>query len=139
MREDVTIERIPVTADMNVSTNVEITEDEIRIPLMAEEAVVEKRVVGKEEVVVRKERHTENQTVEADLRRERLDVDRTGETMRGSAGASRSGLSASGSTTTGPTGRGLGERIADKLDDLKDRVDGNPSSKPGPDRTDKRI
>ena len=32
--------------------------------------------------------------------------------------------------------RGLGERAADKIDDLKDRVDANPASKPGPDRTD---
>lgn len=30
----------------------------------------------------------------------------------------------------------LGEKIADKADDVKDRVDGDPASKPGPDRTD---
>lgn len=32
----------------------------------------------------------------------------------------------------------LGHRVADKVDDLKDRVDGNPASRPGPDRTDDR-
>ena len=133
MHEEVTIERRPVT-DMNASTNVQITEDEIRIPIMAEEAVVEKRVVGKEEVVVHREQVTENQTVEADLRRERLVVDRDVET-KGASGVGTSGLT--GSTgSTGSTGKGLGERLADKLDDVKDKFDGNPASKPGVDRTD---
>ncbi len=35
--------------------------------------------------------------------------------------------------------RGLGERIADKVDDVKDRVDGNPASRPGLDPTDRRF
>jgi hypothetical protein len=30
----------------------------------------------------------------------------------------------------------LGDKMADKADDLKDRVDGNPASRPGPDSTD---
>lgn len=33
--------------------------------------------------------------------------------------------------------KGLGDRIADTVDDLKDRVDGNPASKPGRDATDR--
>lgn len=132
MREEVTIERRPVTASDNMSSNVQISEDEIRIPLMAEEAVVEKRVVGKEEVVLHKEMKTENKTVEADLRKERLDVDRDVDTMRGSS-ASTSGKSG----VAGSTGKGLGDRIADKADDMKDRVDGNPTSKPGRDSTDR--
>jgi hypothetical protein len=37
------------------------------------------------------------------------------------------------------TNSGLLDRAADKLDDLKDRVDGNPASRPGPDATDRRI
>jgi hypothetical protein len=32
--------------------------------------------------------------------------------------------------------RNLADRTEDKLDDTKDRVDGNPASRPGPDRTD---
>ena len=32
--------------------------------------------------------------------------------------------------------RSAGNRVADQADDLKDRVDGNPASKPGPDATD---
>jgi hypothetical protein len=31
----------------------------------------------------------------------------------------------------------LGDKVADKADDLKDRVDANPASKPGPDATDR--
>jgi hypothetical protein len=31
----------------------------------------------------------------------------------------------------------LGERAADAIDDTKDRIDGNPASKPGPDATDR--
>ncbi|HEX8430506.1 MAG TPA: DUF2382 domain-containing protein, partial [Longimicrobium sp.] len=42
--------------------------------LTAEEAVVEKRVVAKEELVVKKHQVTEEQTVEADLRSERAEV-----------------------------------------------------------------
>ena len=134
MREDVTIERVPVTG-ADASMNVEITEDEIRIPLMAEEAVVEKRVVGKEEVVLHKEVRTENQTVEADLRKERLDVDRDVDTMRGSGTAGTTGSS----SKSGSTGGGLGDKIRNAVDNVKDRVDGNPASKPGPDRTDNRF
>ena len=31
----------------------------------------------------------------------------------------------------------LGERAADAIDDTKDRIDGNPASRPGPDATDR--
>ena len=41
-----------------------------------------------------------------------------------------------GSTSTASGSGGLGNRIADRMDDLKDRVDGNPASRPGPDATD---
>jgi hypothetical protein len=35
--------------------------------------------------------------------------------------------------------RNLADKVTDKLDDVKDRVDGNPSSRPGPDATDRRF
>jgi uncharacterized protein (TIGR02271 family) len=47
----------------------------VSIPVFEEELVCEKRVVVRERVVVRKEAVTENQELEADLRRERVDVD----------------------------------------------------------------
>ena len=37
------------------------------------------------------------------------------------------------------TSTGLGDRIADKVDNVKDRFDGNPASRPGPDPTDRPI
>ena len=68
--------------------------------------------------------------------------------------SSGTGASATGGTTGSSTGAGAGmssgaadratssgfaDRVADKADDLKDRVDGNPASRPGPDATDRPI
>lgn len=117
--EEVTIERRPLAADSNVDAAT-IGEESIRVPLMREEAVAEKRVVGVEEVVLRKEQVTENRTVEADLQRERLNTE---------------GLEQSGAVR----GSGLGDRLADKVDDRQDRVGGNPASRPGVDPTDRRV
>lgn len=75
--EEVTIERRPVSPDTPLDTALEA--GEVRIPLSAEEAVVEKRVVPREEVVIRKTTVQGEQTVEADLKKERLDVDRSGD------------------------------------------------------------
>jgi uncharacterized protein (TIGR02271 family) len=48
------------------------------VPVVEEELVVERRPVVKEVVVIRKRAVQEEQVVEADLRRERIDVDRRG-------------------------------------------------------------
>ena len=134
-REEVTIERRPLSADADI--NADIGEDEIRIPLMAEEVVVEKRVVPKEEVIVSKHAVQEEKTVEADLRRERVEYDEN-DVSRRAGGSNLSSGSSSGAadraTNSGPL-----DRLADKADNLKDRIDGNPRSKPGPDATDSRI
>ena len=37
------------------------------------------------------------------------------------------------------TDSGVGDRIADAVDNVKDRIDANPASRPGPDPTDRRI
>ncbi len=76
--EEVVIERHAVTG--NTAAKSSVGKDEIRIPLNSEEAVIEKRVVPKEEVVIRKQTVQGTQTVEADLKHERVDVDRTGKT-----------------------------------------------------------
>jgi uncharacterized protein (TIGR02271 family) len=73
-REEVEIERRPVQPGAE-ARNVQIGEDEIRVPLMAEEVVAEKRVVPKEQVIIRKRPVTEQRTVQADVRKERIDVD----------------------------------------------------------------
>ncbi len=75
--EEVTVERRPASEGM--SGTARISEDEIHIPVHEEELVVDKRVVPKEEIVVKKREVVENQTVEADLRRERAEVRRDGE------------------------------------------------------------
>lgn len=73
-REEVTIERRPVSEGMHAAGR--IGEDEhIRVPLEREEVVAEKRVVPREELVVRKRQVEEERMVEADLRRERVDVE----------------------------------------------------------------
>ena len=73
-REEVTIERHPVEGDRRADAG-DIGEDEIRIPIREEEVVAEKRAVPKEEIVVRKHAVQDTETVEADLRKERVDVD----------------------------------------------------------------
>jgi uncharacterized protein (TIGR02271 family) len=80
-REEVTVERRPISADAHATVN-DIGEEEIRVPVMREEAVVDKRTVPIEEVVVRKEAVADKQTVAADLRRETLDVDENVDTTR---------------------------------------------------------
>ena len=78
--DEVEVERRPVT-DGYAAGGVGATigdSEEIRIPLHAEEAVVEKRVVPTEEIVVRKRDVAENEVVEADLRKERAEVHRDG-------------------------------------------------------------
>ena len=47
----------------------------VSIPLFEEQVVIEKRLVVRERVIVRKRRVTEEHLVEADLRRERLEVE----------------------------------------------------------------
>ena len=79
-REEATIERRPVTAAGagSSSSSAEIGSENIRVPLMAEEVVVDKRTVPKEEVIIRKQTVQETKTVEADVRKERVDVSRKG-------------------------------------------------------------
>ena len=76
--DEVEVERRPITDGYTAAgTNARIGESEdIRIPLHAEEAVVEKRVVPAEELVVRKREVVENESVDTTLRRERAEVDR---------------------------------------------------------------
>lgn len=84
--EEVDIERRPITGGYSAAGATGATiggDEEIRMKLHAEEAVVEKRVVPTEELVVRKREVVETENVEADLRRERAEVDRTNTTDRG--------------------------------------------------------
>jgi uncharacterized protein (TIGR02271 family) len=81
-REEVDVERRPVEGMAAGAGQAEISEDEIRVPITEEEVVVEKRPVVKEEVVIRKRAVEETEEDEADLRKERIDVDESGTTRR---------------------------------------------------------
>ena len=77
MREEVTVERRPLSADASTG-DIRIDDGEIRVPVMREEAVVQKRLVPTEEIIIRKTAVRETKTVGADLRRERVEVDESG-------------------------------------------------------------
>ena len=81
MREEVSVERRPIT-DPNAGTEARFEGDEIRIPVVEEEVVMEKRPVVREELVVRKSQVQDEQVVEADLRRERAEVRESGDVRR---------------------------------------------------------
>jgi uncharacterized protein (TIGR02271 family) len=101
MHEEAVVERRPITDPM-AARGATIGEDEtIRVPLTQEEVVAETRTVAKEELVVRTNQVTETETVEADLRRERAEVHREGNTHGGGYSAGSAGLG-------GTTGSGLG-------------------------------
>jgi len=77
-REEVVIERHPVSGGASTSSNIRPGE-EIRIPVKEEEVSLEKRAVVKEEVSVGKRKVQGTQKVEADVRREELRVDKQGD------------------------------------------------------------
>lgn len=72
-REEVYVERRPISADARADAS--IGDDEIRVPVMAEEVVVDKRAVPKEELIVGKRLVEEKEIVEDDVRREEFDID----------------------------------------------------------------
>jgi uncharacterized protein (TIGR02271 family) len=72
-REEVHIDKIPVEGQE--STEAEIGDDEVRIPVVEEEIVVEKRPVVREEIRLRKEVVEEEEVVEEDVRKEEVDVE----------------------------------------------------------------
>jgi len=72
-REELVIDRYPVPEDS--PTEVRVDGDVIRIPVLEERLVVEKRLVPVEEVVIRRTVVTHDETVETELRRERVVID----------------------------------------------------------------
>lgn len=85
-RERVSVERRPVS---EMRGSADIGPDEIRIPVVEEELVVEKRAVVKEELVISKERVADTERVDTEVRKERVEIaddsellDRTGDPSR---------------------------------------------------------
>ena len=78
-RVEVTVEHVPVEVKAvpaeEETAEPQIGEDEIVVPVVEEEVVVEKRPVVKEELRIRKEVVEDTETVEEDVRREEVEVD----------------------------------------------------------------
>ena len=72
-REEITVER--VSAGDESSPEVEIADEEIRVPVIEEEVVVEKRPVAKEEIRIRKEIVEDSEVIDEEVRREEIDID----------------------------------------------------------------
>jgi uncharacterized protein (TIGR02271 family) len=70
--EEVSVERVPVNEE---GTGAEIGENEISMPVVEEEVVVDKRPVVKEEVRIRKDVVQDEELVEEDVRREEVDIE----------------------------------------------------------------
>src|SRR3954453_17565470 len=71
--EEADVERAP--ADGNDSGKIETLADgSVSIPVFEERLVIEKRLVVRERVIIRKRTVVEEERVEAELRRERIDV-----------------------------------------------------------------
>ncbi len=78
-RETARVTREPIDEPV---TGTEIGEGQVEVPLRAEEPVVEKLTVAKERVGLEKEVETDTETVSEDVRKERVDVDESGELRR---------------------------------------------------------
>jgi uncharacterized protein (TIGR02271 family) len=75
-REEVHVERVPASERRDVLPGDKAFEkDSVSMPIHEEEVEIRKRPIIKEEVRLRKERVTEQRAAEADVRKERVDVE----------------------------------------------------------------
>jgi uncharacterized protein (TIGR02271 family) len=78
-RVEVTVERVPVEGTASegdeTASAPQIGDEEIVVPVVEEEIVVEKRPVVKEEIRIRKDVVEEVEVVEEDVRREEVEID----------------------------------------------------------------
>ncbi len=98
--DEVTLERRPLDRKA-IDASAIGTDQEIRVPLMREEAVVDKRAVPREEIIVRNRLVTDTRTVEADLRRERLEVDGATDRVTDNAGGRMNSQASTRGNVTG--------------------------------------
>jgi uncharacterized protein (TIGR02271 family) len=71
-REEVSVERVPASGE---ASEAQIGADEVSVPVVEDEVVVQKKPVVKEEIRVRKDVVHERQIVEEDVRREEVDIE----------------------------------------------------------------
>ena len=72
-RQEVRVDR--VSAEGREDSEAELGEDEVRVPVIEEEVVVEKRPVVKEELRIRKKVVEDEEVIEADVRKEEVEID----------------------------------------------------------------
>jgi len=101
-REEVIVERRPLSGMPDHNATISAQDETMRVPLHREEIVAEKRVVPTEEVIVRKKQVTEHQNVGATLRSEHLETVQTGaHTTAGMAHENRADLNHDGHVSLG--------------------------------------
>src|SRR5918995_1076309 len=71
-REEVSVERVPASGE---ASGTQIGAEEVSVPVVEDEVVVQKKPVAKEEIRVRKDVVHERQIVEEDVRREEVDIE----------------------------------------------------------------
>jgi uncharacterized protein (TIGR02271 family) len=76
-REEVIVERRPLSGLADPNYRISSQDETMRVPLFREEIVTEKRVVPTEEVIVRKQEVVDQQTVGATLRSEHVETVQT--------------------------------------------------------------
>jgi uncharacterized protein (TIGR02271 family) len=78
-RVEVTVERVPVeesrSGEEGTTATPQIEEEEIVVPVVEEEIVVEKRPVVKEEIRIRKQVVEDVEVIEEDVRKEEVEID----------------------------------------------------------------
>lgn len=77
-RQEIDVERRMIAEPYPAPAETDLQEEEIRIPILEEELVIQKRAVVAEELVIRKRVVEETREIEADLRKERVEIDRQG-------------------------------------------------------------
>ncbi|MFL5272004.1 MAG: YsnF/AvaK domain-containing protein [Anaeromyxobacteraceae bacterium] len=82
MKERVTVEHVEATDRNARPGDASFEQKSVAVPVHEEEVEIRKRPVVKEEVRVRKERQVEQRAAEADLRKERIDVEGQEHTVR---------------------------------------------------------
>jgi uncharacterized protein (TIGR02271 family) len=71
-REEVSVERVPASGE---ASEAQIGAEEVSVPVVEDEVVVQKKPVAKEEIRIRKDVAHERQVVEEDVRREEVDIE----------------------------------------------------------------
>jgi uncharacterized protein (TIGR02271 family) len=71
-REEVSVERTPLSGE---ASEAQIGAEEVSVPVVEDEVVVQKKPVAKEEIRVRKDVVSERQIVEEDVRREEVEIE----------------------------------------------------------------